>query len=305
MKIRMARLEDAPGITGVHCSGIEVWYRFAETGKIKSEYAKLSIRDRYRHGGPWMSVESCAVHLNSLLLENQIPLVAEIDGKIVGNAEILISKERVNGRMRKIAHLDVLEVHKDFRKRGIGRAIVEFGERIARERGCELLTVVPEKSAMGFYSKLGIDKILYSGIFASFDLSKFPEESTSPVKREFSWEEVKEKEMILGKFQSSYHHWFTAFKDRIAGIDDRVHFESGTLEGNLYILEESFFEKETVTLYAWGGNTRDALILLGNRARELGFKHAKTIIPEEEEENLKDLEFTEIEREVILLKELL
>ncbi|WP_367884848.1 hypothetical protein [Thermococcus sp. JCM 11816] len=99
LEIRVATLDDVKGIVDVHTAGGE-------------ELSGFSVRERYLRGGPWMSVETCAVHINALLLEGQYPIVAELDGRIVGEAEVFLSEEQINGgEMMRIAHLDVIEVH--------------------------------------------------------------------------------------------------------------------------------------------------------------------------------------------------
>lgn len=297
MNIRIAKLEDAKGIVEVHCSGVEKWIK--KDDNREATYEELSIKDRYLHGGPWMSIETCAVHLNSLLLEGQIPIVAETNGKIIGNAELLISEEPIVGKIRRIAHLDILEVHRDFRRKGVGKRIVTFVENITRERGCELLTVVPEKSAIGFYTKLGIDNVLFQGYFVEFELSLFSDQEETPDLFEFSWKEIKNKEMVVGRFQSSYHHWFAAFKDRLAGIDDAVYFESGKLGESYYILEEAIYSNLIVTAYMWG-QEKDFPLLL-NRAKNLGFTKLRTIV---EENLIKEFNPKILDKMIILSKRL-
>jgi len=193
MDIRIAKLEDTNGIVEVHCSDVEEWYHY-ENGQRKEpdSYDNLTLKERSLHGGPWMSIETCAIHLNNLLLNGQIPLVAKIEGRIVGELELFISEERINGRTKKIAHIDVLEVHREFRGQGMGRELVKTVEEFARKKKCELLTVTPEKEAVGLYEKAGIKGILHKGCFISLDLSTLPNREVKGLNiREFSWEEVK------------------------------------------------------------------------------------------------------------------
>ncbi|WP_240921881.1 GNAT family N-acetyltransferase [Thermococcus sp. ES12] len=139
VKIRKADLNDVRGIVWVHTGG--------------EDLGGLSIAERYSRGGPWMSVETCAVHINNLLLDDQLVALAELNGTIVGEVEVLFSEERIAGRVRKIGHVDVIEVHPGYRGRGIGRLLLEFVEEIARERKVEMLTVQPDKSAEGILQK--------------------------------------------------------------------------------------------------------------------------------------------------------
>ncbi|AHF79520.1 GNAT family N-acetyltransferase [Thermococcus paralvinellae] len=306
MDIRIARLEDTNGIVEVHCSDVEEWYHY-ENGQRREpdSYDNLTLKERYLHGGPWMSIETRAIHLNNLLLNGQIPLVAEIEGRIIGELELFISEELINERTRKIAHIDVLEVHREFRGQGIGRELVKAAEELARKEKCELLTVTPEKEAVKFYEKVGIKDILHKGCFISFDLSALPNREVKGLNiREFSWEEVKDKEMTLGKFQSSYHHWFTAFKDKIAGVDNTLYFESGQIGESYYILEGSFFGKDIATLYAWGDNIEKLILQIGSRAKDVGFREIRTSISEKDLEKIQTLKPKVLDRFIILAKTL-
>ncbi len=305
MRIRLGRLEDAEGITLTHCSDVNEWYH-RENGKktMRASYEELTILERYLHGGPWMSIESCAVHLNSLLLEDHPIIVAEVDGKIAGEAELLINEEPVSGELHRIAHLDVIQVHKDFRKQGIGRALMRFSEEIARERGCDMLTVTPEERALAFYKKLGVNKIIQHGVMMDFNLEEFPHKDVKIQRGEFPWSKIRDKEMILGKFQSSYHHWFMAFKERISGIDDGLYFESGRFGDSYYVIESSFFGNDIATVYSWGDNFVETLMILGSRAKELGFKKLRTLVKEQDTEVTRPLKPSITGKSIILAKKL-
>lgn len=305
VRIRKGTLEDAGGITETHRSEIEEWYHYRDGKRTaKASYDDLTILERYLHGGPWMSVESCAAHINSLLLAGNSVIVAEVEGRIVGEAELFISEEPVNGELCRIAHIDVIQVHKDFRRQGIGKALINFSEEIAREEDCDMLTVTPEERARGFYEKLGIKEIIHRGAMVDFSLEEFPSGGAEIRRGEFRWSRIRDKEMILGKFQSSYDHWFTAFRDRIAGVDDRLYFEGGRFGKTRYILESSFFGKDVATVYAWGGDVAGALRTIGSRAKALGFRRMRTIIREGELELVKFLNPSITGKSVILAKRL-
>lgn len=269
MEIRRASLDDVSGIVGVHAGSL--------TGG--------TIFERYFRGGPWMSLETCSIHTNNLLLHGGMPVVALVGGEIAGHAEFLMSEEVLHGGREKLFHLDVLQVREEFRSRGVGRALVEFGINSARKEGYELFTVTSEKDALGFYSRLGISEIINIGLLVGIKLKEIEPLEEVPRLRPLMWEDVKGLEMILGKFQSSYHHWFTLFVDRIAGVDDRVHFESGELGGSLYAMEGAY-NGNVVTAYAWGGDVEGTIPLLAGRARALGFDEMRTIVPIEALEDI-------------------
>ncbi|AFL94564.1 GNAT family acetyltransferase 1 [Thermococcus cleftensis] len=254
MRIRLATLEDVRGIVELHTAG---------------ENLKGSLYERYTKGGPWTSVETLAVHINNLLLDDQLVAVAELDGKIVGEVEVLFSEEPVLGRQMRIAHVDVIEVHPDYRGRGIGRALVEFVEDVARERGAEMLTVQPDDEAKGFYERLGFNVELFDGTIVWVHAKGMGRTEVL----EFSWQNVKNLELVAGRFQSSYSVFFSAFGDNIAGIHYTV--EAGK-SGDSYYALRNLPGREGVALLLWG-RIEDVKPVLG-RAKVLGFEGVLTVL---------------------------
>ncbi|WP_234394340.1 hypothetical protein [Thermococcus piezophilus] len=83
--------------------------------------------------------------------------------------------------------------------------------------------------------------------------------------------------MVAGRFQSSCHYWFVSFRDRIAGVDGVIHFESGMLGEFYYVLRE-LPSGDGGTLFLWG--KREDLPLTPGRAKEIGFKKVRTVVDE-------------------------
>lgn len=260
MKIRPATLEDVRAIVKVHTA---------------EERLNGSIHERYTMGGPWMTVETLAIHLNNLLLSDQLVAVAELNGKVVGEVEVIFSKEPVNGKPMRIAHIDVIEVHPDYRGRGIGRALIEFVEEVAGERGVEMLTVQPDEEAKGFYKRLGFDVELFRGRTVWIPAGGVGGNGNTEV-LEFGWDDVGNLELVAGHFQSSYSMYFSAFRDNIAGIHYTI--ESGRARESYYALR-NLPGREGVALLLWG-SIEDVEPVLG-RVKALGFRRALTAVPED------------------------
>ncbi|NDJ86791.1 MAG: hypothetical protein GYB66_12970 [Chloroflexi bacterium] len=95
--VRQARLADTHAITDLHCSTVEegVFTRRNSDGtRTPVPYEELSLFERFMNGGPWMSVETCAVWIAHLLRHgDEIPLVAEVDGLVLGEAEVTVGNE--------------------------------------------------------------------------------------------------------------------------------------------------------------------------------------------------------------------
>jgi len=261
MRIRKATLDDVEGIVEVHTA--------------REDLSGLSVEERYLRGGPWMSIETLAIHLNDILLDNQLIAVAEINGKIIGEVEVLFSEEPVRGELRRIAHVDVIEVHPDYRGMGVGSALMEFVEDVAVERGAELLTVQPDKEAEGFYGKLGFDELLYDGLLVEIPTANFGPAGVTPL-RFFPWETVKSLQLVAGHVQSSYDMWFSSFKDLFAGIHELS--EAGKVGDSYYVLKALPGRPGKVALFLWGG-VKDVPGAIG-RAGELDFERVLTILDE-------------------------
>ena len=99
-----------------------------------------------------MSVETCAIHINYLLTHGQYPLVAELDGRIVGELELYIGEER--GTQGRTAFIDVLEVHNHFRGMGIGKALISRTREIAEEYECNTSQCLACEGSRGFLQKV-------------------------------------------------------------------------------------------------------------------------------------------------------
>ncbi len=148
--IRPARLDDAAAITEVHCSTMTTWR--APGSQPSVPYTSLDLFGRWYNGGPWMSVETCAIHLNHLLREGHVGLVAEYAGRVVGEAEYYINREP--GEYAAL-HLSILYIHAHWQRQGVGRALLEAGLDYARALDLPALTTQPEPEASGYYQKLG------------------------------------------------------------------------------------------------------------------------------------------------------
>jgi len=148
--IRPATLADAAAISIVHCSTVIEW-RDPYTRQPTDE-ATLNLFGRWYNGGDWMSVETCAIHLNGLLLHGHLALVAEANGVIIGEAEYYVNREPAPFGPH--LHLSVLYIHKEWQGQGVGRTLIEAGVEHARALGCHALTTQPEPEMTGFYRRL-------------------------------------------------------------------------------------------------------------------------------------------------------
>jgi GNAT superfamily N-acetyltransferase len=151
VRIRPATLADAAAITDVHCSTVTTWRDPAD--RQPTTYEALDLFGRWYNGGPWMSLELCAIHLNHMLLAGHLPLIAEVEDAVVGEAEYVVNPEP--SPYGPSLHLSVLYIHRAWQQLGIGRALIEAGAARAQALGLKLLSVQPEPDSRAFYRRVG------------------------------------------------------------------------------------------------------------------------------------------------------
>jgi GNAT superfamily N-acetyltransferase len=145
MIVREATLDDVQDIVSVYLTNPD--------RPFDRPVERLSIAGRYSYGGPWMSVETCAIHLNSMLAWGYTPLVVEQDGRVIAETEFYVGPDVPPfGRTLDIS---VLYVHADWQRRGAGSLLVEAMIDRARRAGCDQVTVNTGPESQGFYRRFG------------------------------------------------------------------------------------------------------------------------------------------------------
>ena len=83
---------------------------------------------------------------------NNLHIAAYEDDQMLGCC-MLVEEEPLTVRLRQMA------VMNDLQGKGIGRALMQFAENLARDRGYKKITMHARKNALGFYEKMGYRKI--------------------------------------------------------------------------------------------------------------------------------------------------
>lgn len=150
MIVREARLDDVREIVEVYITNPD------------REFARpvedMCIAERYGYGGPWMSVESCAIHMNSMLAWGYPPLVVEDRGRVIAETEFYVGRDVPP--LSKTLDISVLYVHRDHQRRGAGSLLVEEMVSRAREAGCDHITISGCSPSQGFYERFGFRHLL-------------------------------------------------------------------------------------------------------------------------------------------------
>jgi ribosomal protein S18 acetylase RimI-like enzyme len=144
MLIRQATIEDYVGVCAI----------FAEVDAQHVEAQPQVFRDP---GGAARPRDYIASILED---ENACLWVAEHEGRIVGIVKIALRETRDIPVLvpRRYAEIGTLAVAREYRRRGIGRALMEVSERWARERGADQIELGVwefNEHARAFYNALG------------------------------------------------------------------------------------------------------------------------------------------------------
>ena len=80
--------------------------------------------------------------------KNNLLMIAKEDDQMLGCC-MLIEEDPQTVRLRQMAVLN------DLQGKGVGRALMQFAENLARDRGYKRITMHARKNALGFYEKMG------------------------------------------------------------------------------------------------------------------------------------------------------
>lgn len=279
LKLRPARLEDTSKICDIHKSHIKKWYRRVGEEEYELPYSALSLSERWGYGGPWMSIETCAIHLNNMLLRRQYPVVAQHGRGIPGEMEAFLGRE--GPRYGKNLHIGLLYVKRGFTGKGIGSKLVENAVKLAVENDCDSLTVSSSQANEGFYEKCGfkMDATLVDVEAATkaHDIDIKPIQAPKNI-QSLAWG----MNMPVGRYQSSAYHLFEQH-DAYA-IPEFANCKRWTdhvaVKGipSMFIFTED--EAERATVYGWtdGAKAGDMVFAALSLLYEKGIKYANILL---------------------------
>jgi ribosomal protein S18 acetylase RimI-like enzyme len=290
LRIRLARLDDAAAIAEVHLSHVPRWYRQIGNKQHEVRYGDLTLDERCGFGGPWASVETCAIHLNNLLLRRQMPMVAEENGRIVGEMEMFVGREAPP--YGKNCHIGLLYVRKDAQGRGIGRQMVGQAVKYAKEARCNTLTVASVLTCEEFYRKCGFafhDTVVEieaaTGDYL-VDMSTMPAQVSIQT---FTWG----MSMKIGRLQSSAYHVFEMGDDfALPSETDYRHVKAFvSVNDNPSLLSYICLPSGTAEVGAWskGAGMGDLAFAALSDLNRRGIRSARMLLSKSDYERIDDL----------------
>jgi GNAT superfamily N-acetyltransferase len=217
--VRLATLADTAAIVDIHTSHKTQWEQVDPTGQLVSaRYEALTLYERWQQGGPWMSIETCAVHLNRLLAGSGVPLVAEDDnGQVLAEAELYESFEPAPYGHH--LHVGVIVTHADYLRRGLGAALMKYIVEMARLMKCERITASHNEARHFFAAQNFRHTHTGRGVRISTQQGRAFYQGVDLIDRNPA--QIKGWYMPFGRYQSGRQEWDNLFpQDWAAGIPD-------------------------------------------------------------------------------------
>ncbi|MHB9033749.1 MAG: GNAT family N-acetyltransferase, partial [Anaerolineae bacterium] len=273
MEIRPATLDDVVAITEVHKGDVPEWTKGFGDDSAPASYEELSVFERYMACGPWMSVETCAIHVNQLLLHDLPPIVVVVDGEVVAEAEFYIGDEGVP--YGKTLDISVLYVHPKAQGQGVGGALLTYLVDRAERKECRNVTVVP--GPRGFYAHFGFSEI-NERPHLLVTARKSPLEYTiEDIDVETPWKVVAGVPMPLGRYTSSRQEWerhkmITYHLPELAHcLHRRIHIKTRISDAVAILGQHSPFD-DALVAHAWTANMpiNDLVAILRNECFRSG-----------------------------------
>lgn len=272
MIIREATLDDAQDIVDIYLTNPD--------RPFDRPIESLSIAERHSYGGPWMSVESCAIHLNNMLAWCYVPLVVEDEGRVIAEAEFYIGQDVPP--LGTTLDISVLYVHADFQRRGAGRLLMQEMISRARKKKCSYITVSGGPGAPGFYARFGFSHILdLEAVDCSIPQRTNACNCTSYTPSDF--EKLPNGTLWIGRFLSPCQKWreiVDAVKKRNAILLERAEWprpegKYSKSDESLSFLVPEWKNKSKADVYCWCEELTPKIVFeLLSHARLAGYSHA-------------------------------
>lgn len=210
INVRLGARDDIDALVEVECSDVETWYHFTSKGRgDPASYDELSPWERTMHGGWWMDRAILTRYWDDIERLGIIPLVAEIDGKVVGHLDAIFSDELPLGHF---LYIDVLMVHKAYRRRGVAAALIKEAERSARSEKARFVLVEPQRyeGPSGLtYTNCGFEKAFDAfHLETSINHPEMPPEVQVGSIPQIQEAPVKTHMMICGWYNISAKTWY-------------------------------------------------------------------------------------------------
>jgi hypothetical protein len=286
VQIRPARLDDTQAISALFRAQVGVWQRINVQGQVEDlPYEALTVYERWLHGSghrsPWMSVETAAIFLSHLILGAGLPLVAELEGEVIGYAEAYPGMEpEPFGSHLHIGHLVIQPEHAETKPDdSLMRYVLE---KAPLQLDCRRVLVSIsgyDSESAAFYQQYGMQplaKVQRYSIAAKTGQSFYRavEHSNTDLAQIDGWG------MTVGRLQSARHQWVMLWSrlwDAVPEIaQQRIHRLQFSATGHEAFLccQEQLYNPRSADIYCWSPKqlTPQQLVAIRDWAHREGYR---------------------------------
>jgi GNAT superfamily N-acetyltransferase len=270
--IREAALDDTQAISALFRSRITAWQRLNAQGQVEDvPYDALTIYERWLHGGPWMSVETGAIHLSHLLRGAGMPLVGEVDGAVQAYAEVYhgVEPQPFGDHL----HLGQMVVHAAYSTEGLEDAVLDYLLEQTRTLHCQRLTatgVAGDAAAQELYTRHSmtpLSRIKRYSLPAKSGQGFY--KSVEHLSANAS--QIDDWFMSVGRLSSARQQWETLWPRTWNAIPEirerrihRLHFSASGHEA-LVCCQQQLYAPRSADLYLWSSKPLTAQLLIALR----------------------------------------
>ncbi|MBI1281155.1 MAG: GNAT family N-acetyltransferase [Anaerolineaceae bacterium] len=280
--MRSAALDDTQAISDLFRTHISIWQRLNPAGKVEDVmYDSLTIYERWLHGGPWMSVETAAIHLSHLLRGAGLPFVVEADGKIAAYAEAYRGTEPEP--FDDHVHLAQVMIHPDFESAGLQDVILNDlieQAKIARLARVTANCIAGDNKAQSLYARHGMKAL---SRIRRFNLPAKSGQGFYKVvdHHNDNPQQISNWFMPVGRLGSSRQQWETLWPQTWYAISEmrerrtyRLNFSASGQEALIYC-QQQLYAPRAVEVYLWSPKplTTQLLIALRDWTHREGYRN--------------------------------
>lgn len=212
------------------------------------------IREAHGEDEIWGSDQACFMSQKTRLENGFFIQVAEYNDHIVGHAEWVISDEPED----RFLYLGMLQIHREYQKRGIGTKMIESGVAYARENNCAFIRTMPdiETGSIEFYQKNGFTRTGCSNSTLTLKTISVPVKSAVRVEK-VPFSVVKTLPFKIVLYQHASSHMWNIYNARSEN-DKRTVFSFRI--GESYINIGAFEPTDRASVACWSKQLTPALI---------------------------------------------
>ncbi len=287
MQARQATIDDTQKIVRLHTARVPIWQRLNAQSQVENlPYDRLTIYERWLHGGAWMSLETGAIWLSHLLSGAGFAYVVADHDRILAYAEAFINRELTPmGTHLHVANWLVAEESGDDARLTLADAI------LADARGPARLSVdypaYDQEQATAFRKYFGVSetfRLTRYALNAHIGQSFYKSQDYDKVDASIidGWA------LAVGRLSSPRALWETEWIEHWRGIPQIIerqkhrHYVNASGHEAIVCFHQQLYNERNADVYCWSPRNLSTQLLVAIRdmGHRLGFRALTLALPD-------------------------